>query len=101
MTVRRGNAIGIHPLRYFEVACVPNGLLMFDGPQLANYPKLVGSGKDEKSKPENTKRLRIYLNPLSEMNPWRTVKIEREEEESSWRFFSRSRPEVPLAELLK
>ena len=92
---------GIQPLRYFEVACVPNGLLMFDGPRLVTFPNLTGAGKDEKSKAENTKRMRIYLNPLAQMHPWRAIKIERHESESAWRFFSRSQPKAKLLDLFE
>lgn len=66
---------GSQPLKYFELACVPNGLLMFEGPKLANTPGLIISGKDEKSKSEGTKRIRIRLDPLASIESWRSVKI--------------------------
>ena len=92
---------GIHPLRYFELVCVPNGLLMFDGPRLCDTPKLLAAGKDDKGKAENTKRMRVKLIPLSSLDPWRAVKVERPEGEQTWRFYARSQPDADLAVLLK
>ena len=69
--------LGIQPLKYFELACVPNGLLMFQGPTLAKNPSLIIAGKDEKGKLGSTKRIRIKLAPLSKIHPWRAVKIQR------------------------
>lgn len=66
---------GVQPLEYFELACVPNGLLMFEGSELASTPGLIISGKDEKSKAEDTKRIRIRLDPLASIGGWRSVKI--------------------------
>lgn len=84
-------SLGIQPLKYFELACVPNGLLMFQGPTLANYPGLIIAGKDEKSKPDSTKRIRIKLAPLATLHAWRAIKIERRED--GWAFWPRSKPE--------
>lgn len=92
---------GIHPLRYFELICVPNGLLMFDGPHLCRTENLLAGGKDQTSKPDNTKRMRIKLIPLSDMNPWRAVKIERPAGQQSWRFYARAQPNADLNDLLK
>ncbi|RJR25745.1 hypothetical protein C4578_00730 [Candidatus Microgenomates bacterium] len=69
--------IGFQPLKYFELACVPNGLLMFDGPKLAETPGLIICGKDEKSRADDTKRIRIRLNPLASIENWRCTKIVR------------------------
>lgn len=92
---------GIHPLRYFELVCVPNGLLMFDGPRLCNTRKLLAAGKDDKAKAENTKRMRVKLIPLAALNPWRSIKVERPEGTQDWRFYSRSKPEADLDRLLE
>lgn len=67
---------GVQPLTHFELACVPNGFLMFQAP--TNYwdtPNLIISGKDERNKPDDTKRIRIRLNPLSEIASWRCKKL--------------------------
>ena len=37
-------SLGDQPLKYLEVACVPNGLLLFDNPQFAKTPGLADSG---------------------------------------------------------
>lgn len=66
---------GIQPLSYFELACVPNGLLMFDGPKLADTQGIIISGKDDKSKSEDSRRIRIRLTPLSTIDKWRTTKV--------------------------
>lgn len=70
---------GNHPIKYFELVCVPNGLLMFDGPKLANTPNLIIAGKDDKTTPDDAKRIRIRLEPLSKINNWRATKIKRTE----------------------
>lgn len=57
------HAIGHQPLDYLELACVPNGLLLFDGPQYVRTKGLLIPGKDEKDHPK--KRLRVRLNPLA------------------------------------
>ena len=92
---------GIHPLRYFELVCVPNGLLMFDGPQLYRTTGLLAAGKDESAKPDSTKRMRVKLIPLSKLDPWRTVKIERPAGQQQWHFYSRGQPKAKLADLFK
>lgn len=69
---------GIQPLTYFELICVPNGLMMFEGMNLAQTPNLIISGKDDKSKSEDSRRIRIRLDPLSEIAPWRTIKVQQE-----------------------
>src|SRR6185503_18699022 len=40
---------GVQPLGYLEVACLPNGLLLFDGPKYAETPGLLIPGKDTKT----------------------------------------------------
>ena len=78
---------GIQPLNFFELACVPNGLLMFDGPIYANTEGLIISGKDDKSKAESSRRVRIRLDPLSSIDSWRATKIKSTK--SGWKSFPR------------
>ncbi len=62
--------IGIQPVDYLEVSCVPNGLLLFDGPKYADhYPGLLIPGKDEHAKKK--KRTRVRLEPLGRVAAWR------------------------------
>lgn len=82
---------GIQPLTYFELICVPNGLLMFDGPNLAQTDGLIISGKDDKSKAEHSRRIRIRLDPLSELDSWRAIKINLDND--LWLSSSRSQQE--------
>jgi len=72
------NGFGDHPHESFELSCVPNGLLMFDGPYYSKTPKLFIAGKDDNTKAESTKRVRIRLNPLASINNWRSVIIHKE-----------------------
>jgi hypothetical protein len=67
-------SIGIQPLRYFELVCVPNGLLLFAGPNYSQTPGLLTPGKDERD--FRHKRTRIKLNPLAKIANWRCVIIE-------------------------
>src|SRR5258708_7909202 len=46
-------SFGIQPLHYMEIICVPNGLLMFDGPRYADTPGLLIPGKDDRKKRED------------------------------------------------
>ncbi len=72
---------GVQPLHYLEVACVPNGLLMFDGPVYARTPGLLIPGKDDKSKAAEDKRTRIRLNPLASLeNGWRCRQVRLQEQ---------------------
>lgn len=66
-------SIGDQPLNYLEVACVPNGLLMFDRPQLAGTPGLLIPGKDEQTYLK--KRTRVRLEPLAKLHDWRCIQI--------------------------
>lgn len=66
--------LGNQPLEYLELICVPNGLALFDGPNLnANVTGLLTPGKDEVRVVR--KRTRIKLDPLSQLNSWRCQKI--------------------------
>ncbi len=67
---------GRQPLQHFELVCVPNGLLMFEGPVYANTEGLIISGKDDRTKAEESRRIRIRLDPLAQLQNWRSVKIE-------------------------
>lgn len=68
-------AMGHQPLDYLELVCVPNGLLLFDGPLHNQIRGLLIPGKDEKDHPK--KRLRVRLNPLAQLASWRSIKIIR------------------------
>jgi len=69
------NGFGNHPLEHLELSCVPNGLIMFDGPYFANTKGLFIAGKDDNTKGEDTKRVRVRLSPLVKINPWRSTKV--------------------------
>lgn len=67
-------SLGKQPLEYLELICVPNGLALFDGPNLnKNVSGLLTPGKDEVNVAR--KRTRIKLNPLAELDNWRCQKI--------------------------
>lgn len=66
---------GIQPLQHFELVCVPNGLLMFEGDYYANTKGLIISGKDDKTIAEDSRRIRIRLNPLAQLENWRCIKM--------------------------
>lgn len=61
--------LGYQPINYIELICVPNGLLLFDGPLYAKTPGLLIPGKDEKTFAK--KRTRVRLGPLGEIGDWR------------------------------
>lgn len=67
--------LGVQPLKYLEVICVPNGLLLFAGPEYAQIPGLLIPGKDDKTTPEHIKRVRVRLNPLAAKDSWRCRQI--------------------------
>lgn len=76
-------ARGEQPLDYLELATVPNGLLLFDGPTYAEkLDRLLTPGKDRKSK--SNPRTRIKLDPLSRIAPWRSVKIVKDQ--GAWTY---------------
>lgn len=67
-------SLGEQPLEYLELISVPNGLALFDGPNLnKNVRGLLTPGKDEIKVVR--KRTRIKLDPLSELDSWRCQKI--------------------------
>jgi len=67
-------SLGEQPLEYLELISVPNGLALFDGPNLNKSVKgLLTPGKDEVKVVR--KRTRIKLDPLSELDSWRCQKI--------------------------
>lgn len=67
-------SLGEQPLEYLELICVPNGLALFDGPNLnKNVKGLLTPGKDEVKVVR--KRTRIKLDPLAELDNWRCQKI--------------------------
>jgi hypothetical protein len=68
--------LGDQPLSYLELVCVPNGLLLFDGPEYAaNTTGLFIPGKDDKKKPIEQRRTRVRLDPLAALDTWRCIKI--------------------------
>lgn len=66
--------LGVQPLKYLEVVCAPNGLLLFDGPNYNNTRGVLIPGKDDKT--VEKKRTRVRLNPLANLANWRCVMIE-------------------------
>jgi hypothetical protein len=66
-------SLGMQPLDYLELACVPNGLLVFEGRRYFDTAGLFIPGKDVKSHPH--KRTRIRLDPLASIADWRCVRI--------------------------
>lgn len=89
--VYKVNSLGDQPLDYMELVCVPNGLLLFDGPKYARTKGLLIPGKDDKK--TKKKRTRVRLNPLSELNQWRCVQVVNSEE--GWR--ARERIPEPIS----
>ncbi|HLH63849.1 MAG TPA: BglI family type II restriction endonuclease [Ktedonobacteraceae bacterium] len=89
--------LGIQPLHYFELVSVPNGLLLFDGPNYAQTRGLFIPGKDIRKHPK--KRTRIRLAPLATLDDWRCIKIEQIDTE--WCAMTRSNisqlPHPPIA----
>ncbi len=67
--------VGYQPLHHLELICVPNGLLLFDGPNLAQTKGLLTPGKDDKTV-ERGRRTRVRFDPLAKAQRWRCVKVE-------------------------
>ncbi len=78
---------GNQPLDYLELISVPNGLLMFDTMQLVKTKGLLTPGKDIKT--SKHKRVRIKLNPLSQLANWRCQKLIFEEKNKTVKTLSR------------
>lgn len=87
-TVYDVEEFGVHPLRHLELSCVPNGLLMFDTYNYANKEGFLIAGKDDNTKAEDTKRIRVRLNPLGEIANWRSTILSRNKN-GSWVFKNR------------
>jgi hypothetical protein len=68
-------SFGNHKLLKLEVSIVPNGLLLFDTLMLANTNGLLIAGKDDKTIPDDSKRVRVRLNPLSTIAKWRSISV--------------------------
>lgn len=68
---------GVHPLKHLELSCVPNGLIMFDTFKYCETPGLLIAGKDDNTKAEDTKRIRVRLDPLGKIASWRSVILTR------------------------
>lgn len=88
------HGLGGQPLESLEVVCVPNGLLMFDGPFLARTQGLFIPGKDDKSVAESDKRTRIRLYPLASIDDgWRCRQIvPLDEARKEWQIQPRTTP---------
>ena len=74
--------LGVHPLKHLELSCVPNGLLMFDTLMYAQTDGLLIAGKDDNTKAEDTKRIRVRLNPLAKIGKWRSTILTRIDKEN-------------------
>lgn len=84
---------GEQPLKYLELSCVPNGLLLFEDPFYADQmDNLLRPGKDEQGTAHP--RTRIELDPLAQIAPWRSVKIVPTE--SGWETIPRTEQQTPL-----
>ncbi|MEI6046463.1 MAG: BglI family type II restriction endonuclease [Chloroflexota bacterium] len=76
----RDNA-GEQILEYLELVSVPNGLLMFDGPQYHHNTKgLLIAGKDDKTVQDTNRRVRVRFEQLAGIGDWpRAMKIKWED----------------------
>lgn len=69
-------SVGEQPLESLEMACLPNSLLLFDGPLYAQTPGLLIPGKDDRGVDDSDKRIRIRLYPLATLEDgWRCRQI--------------------------
>ncbi len=76
---------GVQPLSYLELVCVPNGLLLFDGPKYCERNLgLLSPGKDDKKVPLEKRRRRVNLTPLSQIASWRCVQFMLDESQTHW-----------------
>lgn len=91
--VYRVENFGYQPLDHLELACVPNGLLMFEGEWYARGPGLLIPGKDDKTKNEG-KRVRVRFGPLSNIAGWRCQRFSRVGT-GEWEQAPRRRPGIP------
>ena len=84
-------------LDYLELICVPNGLLLFDGPKYhQNTPGLLIAGKDDKSVLTGNRRTRIRFNPLATIGGWsRCVQIKQAD--IGWKAIPRTVTSIQLA----
>lgn len=74
VTIYVVQGLGVQPLKYLEVVSVPNGLILFDGPNYNNTKGILIPGKDDQT--VTKKRTRVRLDPLATLDPWRCIKIE-------------------------
>lgn len=64
------------PLSSMTIACIPNGLLLLNGPcYLARYPGLFYPGKDDKSKNPLKVRARVDFRLLDNIASWRVQSV--------------------------
>lgn len=66
--------LGNQPITHLELVCIPNGLLLFDGPKYALVQGLLIPGKDDKTI-KREKRVRVRLDPLATIAKWRCTRI--------------------------
>ncbi len=87
---------GVQPLSYLELVCVPNGLLLFDGPRYCdNFPGLLSPGKDDSTVPLARRRRRVNLTPLAGIGRWRCVQFMLDDSDKArWVVRERSSPPV-------
>jgi len=84
-------SLGVQPLQYLELISVPNGLALFDGPNLnMTVVGLLTPGKDEVHVVR--KRTRIKLDPLAKLADWRCQKIKFRDDDKVPYVESRTKP---------
>lgn len=83
--------LGDQPLHYLELVCVPNGLLLFDGPNYSRTRGLLIPGKDDKT--IKKKRTRVRLDPLANLASWRCTKVVLKD--SEWKAVPRTIQQQP------
>jgi hypothetical protein len=75
MIMDKTKCIG-QPLKRIDVVTIPNGILLFYGPEyLKKYPHLFFPGKDDKSKEVNKSRAHVSFSDLRKIDRWRVQTI--------------------------
>jgi len=76
MLALSGNNERGQPLSSITVACIPNGLLLMNGPRyLSQHPGLFYPGKDDKSKNPLKVRARVSFPVLNSIADWRVQQV--------------------------
>jgi len=90
---------GEQVLDYLELASVPNGLLLFDGPEYhQNIKGLLIAGKDDKTVQDGNRRVRVRFAPLATVGDWqRCVQVKWNREKGQWE--AKPRPMTSLGSL--